>query len=72
METKGKKEIEEYRREMSMLDEIGKGVKMKTLKTRKSFLKIYEIKSIDKIPMIKENLKQNIQTLSESKDIKNE
>ena len=53
MENKGKeKEIEEYWGETFLLDEMRKGVKVKTKKARKIKRK-YEIRSIENILIIK-------------------
>ena len=56
---KMQKEIEEYREEISILDEMIKGAKMKIRKAR-IIKRKYEITSIDKIRTIKEKLKQEI------------
>ena len=45
------KEINGYRKEISILDKMNKSIKVKKIKRK------YAIKSIDKIPIIKEKLK---------------
>ena len=54
------KEIKNYRGEISIFDEMSKGVKVKTKKARKIKRK-YEITSVDKTLIIKEKPKQKIQ-----------
>ena len=50
------KEIDEYSREIPILDKMYKGVKAKTKKVRKIKRK-YEMTSIDENPIIKQKLK---------------
>ena len=51
---------EEYRGEISIFNELGKYIKVKTMRAS-SIKRKYEIISIDKTPIIKENPKQKIQ-----------
>ena len=58
-------ETREFRREISIFDEMSKGGKIKTRKTRKIKRK-YVIESIDKITMLEEKKKQKIQLIAQS------
>ena len=54
------REIENFRGEISILDELSKGVAVKTRKTRKVIRKYKLSPEQTKIPEIKETLKQKI------------